>query len=93
MITLKQEEVIKKTTEKLNPVLIGVFGSYARNEQTPDSDLDLLIDFKQRINLLDLVGLEQDLTELLGINVDLVTVKSINDSLRPYIERDLIRLI
>lgn len=93
MITLKQEKVILKTTEKLAPVLLGVFGSYARNEQTPESDLDLLIDFKQRMNLIDLIGLEQDLTELLGVKVDLVTVKSVNNSLKPFIEKDLIRLI
>lgn len=73
--------------------MIGVFGSYARDEQRGQSDLDLLIDFRSRVNLLDLIGLEQELSEKLGIQVDLTTVKSVHDSLKPYIEKDLIRII
>ncbi len=93
MITTQQAKVIREITGKLNPVMVGIFGSYARNEQTGESDLDVLIDFDSRINLLDLIGLEQELSEILGLKVDLITVKSVDERLRPYIQKDLIRII
>ena len=67
-------------------------GSYARGQQTPRSDLDILIDFNHRVNLLELIGLENELSEKLGIKVDLVTARSLHEQLRPAIERDLIRI-
>ena len=93
MISTQQLETIKKITAKFGPKLVGVFGSYARGENSKKSDLDVLIEFKQRVNLLDIIGLEQELTEALGIKVDLVTVGAVNEQLRPDIEKDLIRVI
>lgn len=56
---------------------IKVFGSYVRNEQGQDSDIDILVDFggTPTIDLLDLVNLEQYLSDLLGIKAD-VAIKS-----------------
>ncbi len=73
--------------------MLGVFGSYARSEETKNSDIDLLIDSKTQYNLLDLIGVEQELTEKLGVKVDLITLRSINASLKSYIEADLIRFV
>lgn len=92
MISLQQEAIIKAVTQKVNPTLVGVFGSYARGEETENSDLDILIDFDMKVDLLELIGMEQELTELLGIKVDLITLRSVNESLMSYIEADLIRL-
>ncbi|OYR79956.1 DNA polymerase beta [Halorubrum ezzemoulense] len=61
---------------------LGIFGSYARGEQESDSDLDLLVAFDKPVTLFDLVRLENELAEELGIEVDLVT----KDSLKPRIE-------
>jgi uncharacterized protein len=51
---------------------IAVFGSVARGEAHPDSDLDLLVDFEPGASLLDHIGLFQDLEDLLGVGVDVV---------------------
>ncbi|NWG19872.1 MAG: nucleotidyltransferase family protein [Chloroflexi bacterium] len=60
---------------------LGVFGSYVRNEQRPDSDIDLLVSFTQTPSLLTLVQLEDELSELLGVRVDL----AVKSALRPRI--------
>ncbi|MFN3445518.1 MAG: nucleotidyltransferase family protein [Bacteroidia bacterium] len=93
MLTTAQKNTIKKVVSKFNPKLVGIFGSYARNEQQRESDLDILVDFNDSVNLIELIGLEQELTELLGIKVDLVTLKSVNPSLNEYIQQDLIRIV
>lgn len=93
MITSQQENTIREVVKKFNPAMVGIFGSYARNEQTTESDLDLLIDFNSKITLLDLIGMEQELSELLGIKVDLVTKRSVKTNLLPFIQKDLIRII
>jgi predicted nucleotidyltransferase len=93
MISLQQENIIKAVTKKLKPTLLGIFGSYARGEENEKSDLDILIDFETKVNLLELIGIEQEISELLGIKVDLITLRSVNATLKPYIESDLIRLI
>lgn len=51
---------------------VRVFGSTARNEDGPDSDLDLLIDLPDGIGLLDIIGIRLDMEDILGIHVDLV---------------------
>jgi uncharacterized protein len=74
-----------------HPLHIGIFGSYARGENTPGSDLDILISFRDRISLMKLVQIELELSDKLGIKIDLVTVNSIkNPRLKSHILRDLI---
>ena len=92
MISLKQQNQIIDITSKFNPKMIGIFGSYARGEHNQNSDLDILIDFEQELNLLEIIGLEQELTEKLGIQVDLITLKSLNPRLKEYVKKDLILL-
>ena len=61
---------------------VRVFGSVARGEATPDSDIDLLVSFQQGASLCDLSGLWQDLQGLLGRSVDVVS-----DDVHPRHER------
>ena len=89
MLTKEIQQAIISQISPYKPKSIGVFGSYSRDEQSESSDLDLLVDFKNGINLLDLIGLEQQLTELLGVKVDLITEASLHPSLKPYIYSDL----
>lgn len=76
-----------------HPARIGVFGSYARGESNKHSDLDILVKFNNRISLLRLVQIEQGLSDLLGIPIDLVTENSLkNPRLKEYIYRELITI-
>lgn len=91
MITNHQKQVIIEYLKPLRPFRIGVFGSYARGENKLDSDLDILVslDYSLKPSLLDLVGIEQNLTDALGIQVDLVTENSLHPQIKSYIDRDL----
>ncbi|MBU0456823.1 MAG: nucleotidyltransferase family protein [Nanoarchaeota archaeon] len=71
----------------------GVFGSYARGEAKKGSDIDMLIQFKGRKSLLDLVGLEQELKKTLNRKVDLITYKYIHPRLKERILNDEIRIL
>jgi uncharacterized protein len=52
---------------------VRLFGSAARGEDTPDSDIDLLVDFDQQSSLFDLMRMSRELEELLGRPVDIVS--------------------
>ena len=67
--------------ERYGEKKIAIFGSYARDEAKPESDIDILVVFSERKSLLDLVGIEQKLSDALGVKADLLTEKSIS----PYL--------
>ena len=67
---------------------IEIFGSYARGEQKETSDLDVIVEFEKRKSLLELVGIEQELEDALGIKVDLLTRSSISPHLIERIEKE-----
>jgi predicted nucleotidyltransferase len=66
---------------------LGVFGSYARGEQTAESDLDLLVDFDGPIGLFEFIELEEEIGQKLGIRVEMVT----RPALKPYIAESILR--
>ena len=75
---------------KTQPVLKAwLFGSFARGEERPDSDVDILVvlDYSQPVGL-KFFGMYEDLKELLGRNVDLVTEPSLAPFARKTVERD-----
>lgn len=61
---------------------VRVFGSSARGEDTEKSDIDLLVDLDKGVSLLDIVGLGMDLTDLLGVKVEVAPVNSLKDYIR-----------
>jgi predicted nucleotidyltransferase len=90
MLSPAKNKIIIDYLHQYNPVKIGIFGSYAREENRPDSDLDILISLNTAISLFQLVRMERELSELLGVKVDLVSDGAIkNQKLRKYIEADL----
>lgn len=68
---------------------ISVFGSAARGEARPESDIDLLVEFSARKGLLAVAALERQLTAALGRKVDLLTEGAVSPYLREGIMRDL----
>ena len=85
----------KEIFEKIIQVLknhgvkkIFVFGSYVRGEEKSQSDIDIIVEFLERKSLLDIIGIEQELSENLGMKVDLLTEKSISPYLIDRIKKE-----
>jgi hypothetical protein len=68
---------------------LGIFGSYSRGEQTKGSDIDLLVRFSEKKSLIDHIRMEEELEDLLGIKVDLVTERSLSPYITPHVQEDL----
>lgn len=93
---MKTLDEIKRILAKHKPELkkrykvreIGIFGSYAKNEQRKKSDLDILVEFEDDadIGLFEFIDMEFYLSDLLGIKVDLVEKKA----LKPYIGKRIL---
>ncbi|MCB2156722.1 nucleotidyltransferase domain-containing protein [bacterium] len=79
--TLPNEEIIR-VAARYGARRVRVFGSRVRGEERPDSDLDLLVEFDQDRSLLDAIGLEQELEELLGFPVQVLTPAGLSPILR-----------
>lgn len=71
---------------------LRVFGSYAKGTNKKNSDLDLLIDLQPGRTLLDIVAIQQDIEDALGIRVDVVTERSLSPHIRDSILNDAISL-
>ena len=67
----------------------GVFGSVARSEDAPESDVDVLVDLKQPVSLLKFFALNDELETALGCRVDLVTRNSLNPHVKPFALKEL----
>ena len=90
---MSKQEIFNIIIEKLKThkvKKIAVFGSFARDEQSPLSDIDLLVDFTERKNLFDLIGIEQELEEAIGRKIDLITDRAINPNRRKYIDENIL---
>jgi predicted nucleotidyltransferase len=72
---------------------LKVFGAYVREEQTPDSDLDLLVSFRdQPPGLLALLRLEHMISDTIGIKVDLVVEDALKEHVKETADRDMISI-
>jgi len=89
---INREEIFEKIARILKDRgarKIAVFGSYVRGEEKPESDIDIIVEFSGRKSLLELVRIERELSEVLGIKVDLLTEKSISPYLIDTIRREM----
>lgn len=78
--------VLAALCQKHDVARLRVFGSVARGEDSPESDLDLLVEFAKPKSLVDLVGIEDEFAEALGRKVDLLTPASLS----PYIRDEVL---
>lgn len=86
---LKRLILSKLSTFSVNK--IGLFGSYARHDQKEHSDIDIFVSFRDAPSLLQLVCLQNELSEAIGKNVDLVSEGSLkNARVRNSVMNDLI---
>lgn len=96
MADLSREEIKKLVVETLKPLgvlRIALFGSFSRNEETPNSDIDILVRLPP-LESRSLIGLrwftlDQELAAILGRRVDLVSEDALQPRLRQVIEQDL----
>ncbi|NJR70007.1 MAG: nucleotidyltransferase family protein [Synechococcales cyanobacterium CRU_2_2] len=91
LITSKREDIIALAA-RYNAANVRLFGSVARGDDRPDSDVDLLVDVQQQWSLFDHIGLMQDLEDLLGRKIDLIPANSIRDFCRDRILAEAIPL-
>ncbi len=79
--------------DRYGVISLGVFGSYVRGEQTPDSDLDLLVEFDHRpFTLLQFIALEYELSDELQIKVDLVEKSVLKPKISERILQEVVYL-
>lgn len=71
---------------------IAIFGSYVRGEQKKESDIDILAEFEEPISLLDLVGAELYLSEILKIKVDLIPKEDVRPELKEIILKEAVSI-
>ena len=71
---------------------IGIFGSYIRNKQDENSDVDILVEFEKAIDLFTFINLKYYLSELLGVNVDLVMKKALKPKIGQRILNEVVTL-
>jgi hypothetical protein len=93
MKTLNEVKKILSTNkqllfDKFNLKSLSIFGSYARNEQTQDSDIDILVDFRKPIGI-EFIDLADELEDMLNHRVDLVSQGGIKPKYFDYIKEDL----
>jgi len=67
---------------------VALFGSVVRGEESSESDIDILVQFKEPIGLFALARLKRSLSEKLGRNVDLVTEGALSPYIRPFVKRE-----
>jgi len=91
ILKAKREEILE-IAARHGARNIRVFGSVARGDARPDSDVDFLVDLEPGRSLLDLGGFLMDLQDLLGRNVDVVTEKGLRERLRDRVLQEAIPL-
>lgn len=89
---LRSRDLIVQIAAKYGVQVIGFFGSVARGEDGPGSDIDLLIDISPDVGLFKLGRLEREIVDLLGLPVDLVPRSDLKPGVREEVLRELISL-
>jgi len=96
---MKKQETLKllqahkaKLAEEFGVIRLALFGSTVRDTATPNSDVDILVEFDGPATSARYFGVQFYLEDLLGQPVDLVTEKALRPELRPFIEREALHV-
>ena len=96
---MQKEEAIRQLAEKMSDLReqyfvseLSIFGSVARGQAAPGSDIDILVDFSQTPGLFRYLELKNHLEEILGTRVDLVTRKALKPQLKESILAEAVRV-
>jgi hypothetical protein len=82
------EQRVAEIRRRFDVTELALFGSAARDQLRPESDIDVLVHFHLPATFAQYMGLKFYLEELLGRSVDLVTAKGLRKEFKPYIERE-----
>ena len=88
LATARRDEIVQRFGVRS----LALFGSVARDEARPDSDIDFLVEFEGPATFDRHIGLLVYLEDLFGRRVDVTTVAALKPRLRPLIEQDLVRV-
>lgn len=91
LIKNRREEILD-IARKHGAKNIRLFGSMARGEEGAESDLDILVEMEKGSSLLDIIAIKQDIEDLLGRKVDVVTESSISPYIRDTVLREAVNL-
>lgn len=80
----------RELKEKFGVKEIGIFGSYVKEKQKDKSDIDILVEFDSPVDFFTFLELEEFLTKLLGIKVDLVMKKALKPEIGKYILKEVL---
>ena len=96
---MRREEVIQKLHQHYSDLVknygitsLALFGSVARDEATDTSDVDVLVDFGAPPTFDQYMGLKIFLEDLLQCQVDVVTRRALKERIRPYVEKEAVRV-
>lgn len=96
---MKRDEVLaivathREQLQKMGVKSLQLFGSVARDEAGPDSDVDFLVEFDQPVGLFEFIEVRLYLEDILGCSVDMGTVKALREHLREPVLTDVIRAL
>jgi len=85
-------ERMPELKERYNVNSLGVFGSYVHNQQTPRSDLDVLVEYAEAPSLFEFMDLENFLAKLLGVKVELVSRNALKGNIGDRILREVVHV-
>ncbi|MEA5567070.1 nucleotidyltransferase family protein [Anabaena sp. UHCC 0399] len=91
-LLLPFKEEILRIAAKYGAYNLRVFGSVARGEARPDSDIDFLVDLEPGRNLLDRIGLIQDLEELLNRKIDVAKPSNLHELIKDKVLNEAVPL-
>ncbi len=86
----EMQNIILSYLKNYKPEFVGLFGSFVRGDDSKESDIDILVRFQEHFSLLQLLKIENELSDKIGVKVDLVTEGAvINHRVKKSIYQDL----